>query len=170
MAYLKTRYRKLATGGAVEAPIPEAPPVTAAPILDSVVEPDELDKAELPSRAKACLRKPENKQYLYDESASERLANLHWQVVDGGLEPYSEPYFQEIERRLNKPLHSPISTKRTLSGFWHKPGDPLQSQRRSLNRTIHSSLAGASTAHRRPVRPVPAMAAGIFQTIRDPLS
>jgi hypothetical protein len=102
---LKTRYRKLATGGAVEAaPIPDAPPpspAAAAPIPDLVSEDDELSKSELPDSAKNWLRsRPE---FLYDETASQRLADLHFKVVDEGLEPYSPAYFRRIEQRLEQP-------------------------------------------------------------------
>lgn len=103
MGNLKSRYRKLqayADGGAVLAESPVPSPV-AMPEL--APEPDELDKAELPASAKAWLRKPENNHYLYDENASAKLADMHWKVVDTGLEAYSEPYFAEIERRLSKP-------------------------------------------------------------------
>jgi hypothetical protein len=98
---LKTRYRKLqafADGGTVLA---EAPQVTAAPIPDPVVEPDELDQSGLPDTAKAWLRSHD--EFLYDENASARLADLHFKVVDEGLEPYSPAYFRRIEQRLEQP-------------------------------------------------------------------
>jgi hypothetical protein len=111
----KTRYRKLqayADGGAVEAqieaPIPNAPQATGGyTIPEPVIEPDELDQAELPASAKAWLRQDKNSKYLYDEQASAKLADLHFKVVDEGHEPYSPSYWKRLEARLEQP---PAST------------------------------------------------------------
>ena len=96
----KTRYRKFADGGAVLA---EAPLVTATPILEPelVQEDDDLARSELPASAKAWLRK--NDQFLYDENASAKLADLHFKVLDEGHEAYSPAYFKRIEQRLEQP-------------------------------------------------------------------
>lgn len=127
MAYVKTRYRKFNTGGAVVAdgmgaevpailagdawgsPSP-ASPADPALALKGQIEArqraeapqpqsdDPLANIALPDLAKDWLRK--NPKYLYEAELNQKLQDLHHVLVDEGHAAYSEPYFAEIDRRL----------------------------------------------------------------------
>ena len=69
-------------------------------------EDDALARSGLPPRAQKWLR--EHSEYLYDARKSAKLQALHWDVVDEGIAPYSEEYFEAVEERLAPPTRKPV--------------------------------------------------------------
>lgn len=69
----------------------------AAEVKPTKVE-DPLARFDIPDRAKNWLRVHED--YLRDPRKNAKLQSLHWDVIDEGHEPYSQPYFESIETHL----------------------------------------------------------------------
>jgi hypothetical protein len=127
MAYLKTQYRKYADGGAVEAPAELDPSVALKGQIEALksseraalersialeeqrqrpVEPQDefetmLANSGLPPLAQTWLRA--NPEFVRDSGRNAKIQATHWELVDGGFEPYGPAYFRAIEDRLLKP-------------------------------------------------------------------
>src|SRR6516165_3699723 len=93
MARLKSGYRKFKDGGAV----PSEPTADVPAAYDPAIE-AAISSFNAPELAKDWMRR--NPEYLSDPEKNAQLQSLHGDVVDAGYEPYSAPYFAEIDRRL----------------------------------------------------------------------
>jgi hypothetical protein len=102
----KTRYRKFKDGGAVDGAVDvSAPQAGSARVIPSQADPapsddsfDPLDNLSVPERAKDYLRK--HPEYIYDPDKNAQIQAAHRDLVDEGLEEYSDEYFQEMDIRL----------------------------------------------------------------------
>jgi hypothetical protein len=126
---LKTRYRKMAEGGVVEAPAPIAidddpsvalrQQITAlreseriaqekaaqpAPPVDPLRE--MVDRTGLPPMARDWLLKPEHRRFIENEDDNKAIRAEHEILLDEGVEAYGEAYWKQIEARLLKPKAS----------------------------------------------------------------
>ena len=98
MARIRTVYRDREIGS-----IPDEDGVASSDVQQprhqsELVEADPLDAIDMPPLAKDWLRR--NPKYMYDADENAKIGVVHKALLAEGYEPYTAPYFAEVEQRL----------------------------------------------------------------------